>query len=106
MATKRKRTPTKCECCGFNSWNGRVCKFCIKFYGPPAENAIAARELSRRLEGCHSLEDVMAVLGSLCDYIVDISDLNPPKPFPQLLYSTPRESGRPPRSAPPTASAK
>ena len=64
------RKSTICEACGYASWNGRVCKGCLKFYGPPAENAIAGSALARRMAKCVTFEDTIQALSELCDYMV------------------------------------
>lgn len=63
------RKATVCLCCGFSSWNGRVCKGCRDFYGGTVENCVAARQLQRRLEGLN-YDGVCDVLAELCDIIV------------------------------------
>lgn len=81
----RKRKATTCEACGFESWHGRVCRECLRYWGGPASNVLAAVALRRRLDGCHTLEHVGGVLGELCDVLV--SDW-PGVSLPRLLYGS------------------
>jgi len=80
----KKRRPTICQACGFNSWDGRVCRGCKAYYGT-AEDAIAGSALARSLEGA-TWDHVFGILASLVDVIV------PDWPGPNLqsiLHSTP-----------------
>jgi hypothetical protein len=70
MAKKRVRRPTTCEACGEDSYNGRVCRDCSKFWGKPIANVLAAVALRRRLDNCVSFDQVASVLGELVDTIV------------------------------------
>ena len=67
MAAKRKATV--CQACGFPSYNGRACKTCLRYYGGPADNAIAAAALARACRGL-TLEGVCDLLSDLSDFIV------------------------------------
>jgi len=46
---KRVRRPTVCQACGYSSYNGRVCRDCLDYYGGPVENVLAAKALERAL---------------------------------------------------------
>lgn len=59
-----------CEACGFPSYNGRVCGGCIKFWGGPVENVLAAVALRRRFDGVKTFDEIAVILGEVCDYIV------------------------------------
>jgi hypothetical protein len=96
MTTRKRsaRKPTVCQACGLSSFNGRVCRGCSRYWGPPVENVLAAVALRRRLDTCHSLDQVFDVLADLADHIVpDWPGAN----LPGLLYQA--------RSAPAIAGA-
>jgi hypothetical protein len=80
-----KRKPTVCQSCGYPSWNGRVCRCCLAYWGGPVENVLAAVRLRRRLDGA-TAEQIAAILSELCD--IQCPDM--PGPYlPALLYQKP-----------------
>ncbi len=79
---KKKRKPVKCESCGFDSWDGRVCRGCKKYYGS-AEDAIAGSALAREMANM-TYDQVVEKLASMVDLVV--YDWPGPS-LPRLLYS-------------------
>lgn len=63
-----KRKPTVCQSCFHNSYNGRVCKGCLKFYGT-AQSAIAGSAMQRAIKDL-TVDQVYRFLGAMCDVMV------------------------------------
>lgn len=61
---------TVCQACGGRSWAGKVCRPCLRFWGGPAENVLAAVALRVRMERCVTVEDVVREMSGLTDVIV------------------------------------